>query len=198
MDFLQTGDIILFSGTSWISYLLTFFGRCPYSHVGMIVRNPHFLNPDLEDGIYLLESGWNNIPDSENHIIKTGVQLHFLSDILETCTKRSVYVRKIECVRDPAFYQTLCDLHTKINNQPYDLNPWDWIRAEYNLFSPFPLSDDYQITNRYWCSSLLAYLFYHLELIQLVNWSMVAPREFSEHGSQLRFRCGIGKEELLW
>ena len=100
MDFLQTGDIILFQGRSFLSYLLEYFGRSPYSHVGMIVRNPSFLNPALEDGIYLLESGWNPIPDVETGQTKIGVQLHFLEDILKECQPNTVYVRKVECQRD--------------------------------------------------------------------------------------------------
>ena len=46
---LQTGDIILFRGTSFISCMLEYFGRSRYSHVGIIVRNPKFINPGIED-----------------------------------------------------------------------------------------------------------------------------------------------------
>ena len=197
MDFLQTGDIILFQGRSFLSYLLEYFGRSPYSHVGMIVRNPSFLNPALEDGIYLLESGWNPIPDVETGKTKIGVQLHFLEDILKDCPINTVYVRKVECQRDSVFYETLQTIHQTVQNQPYDLNPWDWLLGLYSMKHTLPLEQSYQRTDRFWCSALLAYIFDRLQLIQPVNWSLVAPREFGDTGAMLSFRCNVTKEILL-
>ena len=195
MDFLQTGDIILFQGRTFLSYLLEYFGRSPYSHVGMIVRNPSFLNPELEDGIYLLESGWNPIPDVETGKTKMGVQLHFLEDILKECQPNTVYVRKVECHRDHVFYETLQTIHQTVQNQPYDLNPWDWLMGLLN--QTLPLEPSYQRTDRFWCSALLAYIFEKLQLIQPVNWTLVAPREFGYTGTLLSFRCSVAKEILL-
>jgi hypothetical protein len=197
MDFLQTGDIILFQGRSFISYVLEYFGRSPYSHVGMIVRNPSFLNPMLEDGIYLLESGWNPIPDVETGQTKIGVQLHFLEDILKECPPNTVYVRKVECQRDPAFYETLQTIHQTVQNIPYDLNPWDWLMGLYSMKHTLPLEPSYQRTDRFWCSALLAYIFDKLQLIQPVNWTLIAPREFGDRGTLLSFRCNVAKEILL-
>lgn len=198
MDFLQTGDLVLFKGTSWISYFLEWFGRCPYSHVGMIIRNPRFLNYDLEDGIYLLESGWNVIPDAEDHHVKYGVQLHFLSDIISLCPKGSILFRKIDCKRDYEFYSTLRDLHTKIHNKPYDLHLIDWLEAEYNLYYPVPLSDSHRATDRYWCSALVSYIYDQLGIVEPVNWTLVSPRELTSLGSLMKFRCPIGTEMILY
>ena len=197
MDFLQTGDLVLFRGNSWISMLLHWFGRSSYSHVGMIVRNPSFLDPNLDDGVYLLESGRNSFPDAENHQEKTGVQLNLLSDVLSECTNHSVVVRKVDCLRDVSFYQRLADLHKRIHNKPYDVNPWDWLWAEYNLFYPLSIDEQYRKDQSFWCSALVAYLYDQLELIDPVNWTLISPREFSERGVQLRFRCVVHKEESL-
>jgi cell wall-associated NlpC family hydrolase len=41
---LETGDIILFRGTGIIATILEYFGKSKYSHVGMILKNPKFLN----------------------------------------------------------------------------------------------------------------------------------------------------------
>jgi len=48
---LETGDIILFRGNSWLSYVVEWFGKSPYSHVGIIIKNPSFMNCDLKDRI---------------------------------------------------------------------------------------------------------------------------------------------------
>lgn len=196
MDFLQTGDIVLFKGRTIISYLLEYFGRSPYSHVGIIIRNPSFLNKDLEDGIYLLESGWNGIPDSESGTPKVGVQIHFLQDILDECKSGTVFVRKVNCVRNASFYQTLQNVHREILNKPYDLKPWDWLMGLYAEHHQVPLDPAYQRTDSFWCSALLAYVYEKLNLIQPVNWSLIAPREFSDAG-KLQFMCDVDKETLL-
>ena len=44
-DEFQTGDLILFhttSKTSWFGQFVQFFTASPYSHVGMILRDPKF------------------------------------------------------------------------------------------------------------------------------------------------------------
>jgi hypothetical protein len=195
---LETGDIILFRGNSWISYILEWLGRSYYSHVGMIVKNPSFMDSSLPDGIYLLESGWNSIPDSEDHQLKMGVQLHLLSDILKGCTDKSVYVRRVSCQRDVAFYSRLDTIHKAIHNRAYDLNIMDWLRALYHLdiyndIKPSPHAN----SKAFWCSALVAYIFDELGLINPVCWTEVVPRDFSLWSSRLEFRCKISGEELI-
>ena len=199
LDTLETGDVILFSGNSWISYIVEWFGRSPYSHVGMIIKNPSFINTTLQDGIYLLESGFNSIPDSEDHLYKVGVQIHLLSDILEKCQPGSVYVRRISCKRDSFFYEKLDNIHKTIHNRPYDMNLWDWLKASYHLDIDGDISiqqNEPQTTDRFWCSALIAYVFDKLDLIEPVNWTIVTPRDFS-YSTRIHFRCEIGKEELI-
>jgi len=198
MDTLETGDIILFRGNSWISYLLEWIGRSRYSHVGMIIKNPSFIDDSLPDGLYLLESGWNSIPDSEDHVVKSGVQLHRLSDILQTCQPGSVYVRRVFCPRNHTFYEKLDTIHQTIHNRPYDMNLWDWICAAYHLDIDGSIAPSSSATtSKFWCSALVAYVFDKLELIEPVNWSAVAPRDFSLWSTRIQFRCIIGEEELI-
>lgn len=197
---LQTGDLILFRGTSWLSWLIEWAGISKYSHVGMIVKNPRFLNPALEDGTYLLESSWNDTPDAEDHQFKVGVQLHLLDDILKEYPKGSVEMRKVHCERNDAFYEKLAEIHRDIHNKPYDMNPYDWLCARYNMMCPFPPEDTFKSKKTFWCSALVSYIFCKLELIdQEVNWSLMAPREFSsEEGKQIHFRCIVDKEKLIY
>jgi hypothetical protein len=56
-DWLETGDLVLFSGTGWRARLIELFTHCAYSHVGMIYRLPetHDGNPASSE-LYLLES----------------------------------------------------------------------------------------------------------------------------------------------
>lgn len=190
---LQTGDLVLFRGTGWISWLVEWFGVSKYSHVGIIITNPRFLDPDLEDGTYLLESAWT--PSKDHH---AGVQLHLLDDVIVEYPKGAVVIRKVDHTRDAAFYQTLTELYKEIRNKPYDMNPWDWLCAKYNMICPLPPDPAYQTTKRFWCSALVSYLFCHLGIIEKdINWSLIAPREFSSEARWIRFLCPIEKEVLL-
>uniref|UniRef100_A0A6C0KTV5 Peptidase n=1 Tax=viral metagenome TaxID=1070528 RepID=A0A6C0KTV5_9ZZZZ len=193
---LETGDIVLFRGTSWISWLVEWFGVSRYSHVGIVIKNPKFLNPELEDGTYLLESSWNNTPDVEDHLYKVGVQLHLLDDILKESVKGSVEIRRVHCERNKAFYEKLYELHKEIHGRPYDVNPVDWLCAKYNIACPFPVNARFQNKKSFWCSALVSYVFCELGIIQKdVNWSIIAPREFSsKEGKQLQFTCQIDPE----
>ena len=197
---LQTGDLLLFRGTSWISWLVEWLGVSRYSHVGIVVKNPAFLDPDLEDGTYILESSWNNTPDVEDHQMKCGVQLHLLDDVLKECSRGSVMTRKVNCERNESFYQKLIELHKEIHNKPYDMVPWDWLCAKYNMICPLPSDPAYKTTKRFWCSALVSYLYCQLGIMEKdINWSLVAPREFSSTEAKwIRFLCPIDKEKTLY
>jgi len=195
---LETGDIILFRGHSWISYVLEWLGRSCYSHVGMIIKNPSFMDSSLPDGIYLLESGWNPLPDSEDHTLKYGVQLHLFSDILTQCAAHSVYVRRLHCERTASFYSRLDTIHKSIHNRPYDLNLWDWLCALYCLDIHSTLTPG-ATGNKgaFWCSALIAFVYDELGLINPICWTQVVPRDFSLWSKRLEFRCKVGIEEFI-
>ena len=197
---LETGDIILFRGTGIIATFLEYFGKSKYSHVGIILKNPKFLNDKLKDGIYILESSYNNTPDVEDNKIKLGVQIHRLDDVLPEFEKNSAYIRKVNCVRDQQFYDKLSNIHKEIHNKPYDLNVFDWISAKYNLNNEIGPNSLYKNTREFWCSALVSYIFYELGTIkQDINWKLMAPREFSSvEGRYITFLCDIEKEKLLY
>jgi hypothetical protein len=193
---LDTGDIILFRGNHLISRVLECFGRSKYSHVGMILKNPKHIHLDLEDGLYLLESSSNDTPDVEDHQFKIGVQIHRLEDILREYPTGSVFVRYLDTKRDDAFYSTLTEIHKEIHDKPYDLNPLDWVRAEWNLIHPLEIDSKFQKTGSFWCSALLCYIYGRLDCLEAeMDWSLIAPKEFSsEEGTLLRFRYPISKD----
>lgn len=197
---LDTGDIVLFRGNHLLSHILECMGRSKYSHVGMILKNPKYIRPDLEDGLYLLESSSNNTPDVEDQQFKIGVQIHRLEDILPEFSKGSVYVRYLDCPRDDVFYKKITEVHEDIHNKPYDFNPEDWIRAEWNLIHPLEINPAYQKTDSFWCSALLCYIYGKLDCLDSeMDWSLIAPREFSsEEGTLLRFRYPLTKDILYY
>lgn len=192
-------DIVLFKGNSVISELIEYFGESKYSHVGIILKNPRYIDPSLEDGLYLFESSYNGIKDVEDHTIKIGVQLHRLEDILDECPENSVFLRHVHCNRAESFYKKIANIHTETRNKPYDLNIFDWITAKYNLDHTLPPNPSYKQTKDFWCSAFVSYVFYELGLVKGdINWSIVAPRDFSsDEGGTVEFLCQIDKEIRL-
>lgn len=199
-DNLETGDILLFRGTSFLSRIVEYFGLSDYSHVGMILKNPKFINPNLEDGIYILESSSNDTPDSEDHKFKLGVQIHLLADVVKQFSTGTVFVRKLNVIRDENFYKKMDGIHKEIHNKPYDLNPYDWLIAKINLTNKFNESDKYRKTNSFWCSALLSYVYCKLGLInEDINWSIISPKEFSsKNNTIIKFNCDVGSEICIY
>jgi hypothetical protein len=191
-------DIILFKGDGIVSKLIEFFGESKYSHVGIVLKNPTYIDSSFKDGLYLFESSYNNIRDVEDNIIKIGVQLHYLEDILKGCPKNTVFIRNVSCNRDESFYKKLKQIHDETRNKPYDLNLFDWIVAKYNLEHTIPPNCLYKQTKEFWCSAFVSYVFYELGLIKDINWSIIAPRDFSsDEGGKLEFLCKLSKEKII-
>ena len=201
---LQTGDLVLFTGNTMISRIIQYFQHNKFSHVGIIIKNPKFLDPSLEDGLYLLESGFEPIGNRTY-----GVQLHLLEDILKLCSKGTVYTRKVVCERNTDFYEKFSTIYQQIKDIPYDINIFDWIAATFKL--DYNLSDNanyfkifniripipFRKTNHFWCSSMTAYVFCKLGLIdENINWTLISPSEFDN--SSIQFLCQINPKKILF
>ena len=131
IDDLETGDMILFSGNYFISKIIEYFSGSKYSHVAVIIKNPDFFDDKLE-GLYILESGYENKPDSENDRYKFGIQLTNFKEMALNYSG-NIYVRKLHCNRDQDFYNKINQIHSDVHNLPYDLNIIDWIKAKFDI-----------------------------------------------------------------
>jgi hypothetical protein len=193
---IETGDLLLFHGTGWISRTLEWVGCSKYSHVGILVKNPSFLHAGLEDGWYVLDSSWGSIPDKEDNTIKFGVQLHRLDEVMSMYDPDSIFVRKIVATRDAEWYKKFKEVHDMVFNKPYDTHIVDWIMASLQLRYPIPISPLWKNTTRFWCSSLVSFIYLQLGWISDVNWTLIAPREYSstESTGQVLFTCIINDE----
>jgi cell wall-associated NlpC family hydrolase len=196
---LDTGDLLLFRGNSLLSYLLEFIGHSKYSHVGIIIKNPSFLHDSLEDGLYVWDASYGYTPEVEHNEIRYGVQIHKLDDILPLYQSHSVYVRKLHIERTDEMKKMLKKVHEEVHAKPYNLHIMDWIAAKYNMDHPLPPLSMWKHTSRFWCSALVAYIYHEMGWIEDVNWSLVAPREFSsnETTGMITFTCNISVDSML-
>ena len=99
---LKTGDILLFDyeggGSMGIfSWLIKKATKSNITHVGMVLKDPVFINPTLK-GYYVWESGWEGTPDPQDGKIKLGVQIAPLSQLLDSYKNTGhVVVRRVTC-----------------------------------------------------------------------------------------------------
>ena len=193
MDSLETGDLLLFNSHhsglfSFFTSLIKWGTHSNYSHIGIVLKNPKFINPSLK-GLYLWESSYNGEPDPQDGKIKLGVQITPLYEIINYYKKNggSIFVRKINSTSDIPINEIfndkiLIDIHNKVYDKPYDIVPTDWIGA----FLKYDIEP--QKTNRFWCSALVGYIYTRVGILNKnTDWSILTPNNFSLSGENLNY-----------
>lgn len=177
---MKTGDSILFHGTGfWFSYIVEWATWSEFSHVGMVLRDPFYIDPKLK-GVYMLESGEESFPDAVDHKLCWGVQIVNLEKVFELY-RGKIYHRPLKC-KNPEihsdFDQILTDLWSRIKDLPYDDSPWDLIRAEFGLHY-----GDANRTDTFFCSALQSFIYDQMKLFhQPVQWDMILPKDYDDGG----------------
>lgn len=197
MEEYETGDILLFSDKSWIpSRLIEYFTDSKYSHTGIVLRNPVYINEKLDEGLYLLEStGLTDIVDSEDGKLKTGVQIRKLVDVYAEYGG-AIFWRKLHTKRNDEFYQILIDAHKNVYDKPYDTNPKDWIESLLNI-----KIGDVQLTDRFFCSALVAYIYDKWGFVDKTTpWTIIRPKDLGTENittNRVKLICDIDKEIVI-
>lgn len=199
---LETGDLLLFTSKGkWYDRFLNYFTASTLTHIGIILKNPTYIDEKLT-GYYLLESGMEPFPDSEDNKYKFGVQISDLNKIFDEYTNGNngnLFFRRLHCVRDTQFYEKIKITYERIKNAPYDLNPLDWISADLKLNHKINIGNNYQIKH-FWCSALVGYFYYNLDFIDKnIGWSYLAPCQFSSNDNrQLDFKdCSLSNDKII-
>jgi len=175
-DKFDTGDIILFSGKNfWFSYMVEYFTGSPFSHIGIVLKNPTQIDPKLK-GLHLLESGEENVKDEVDNKKKFGVQIIPLEDKIKNYDGKVVY-RKLNWSKNNMTRNILIWLiYQKIQNKPYDINIFDFICAGLKLDI-----GDKQKTNEFFCSALVAFIYTKMGLLKEdTNWTLWSPKDFND------------------
>jgi hypothetical protein len=189
MNEYQTGDLILFNGNGWLSWCLEYFGRCKFSHIGMIIVDP---TPQLK-GVYLLDI---------SIATPSCVQLRPLNNVIKTYDG-SVYYRKMIYKRDESFQQKIIETYNNIKDKPYDLNIFDWIASKILLESGKSekvIFSNPKDTTKFFCSALIAYMYVNCSILpQSTPWTIIAPEDFtsSYYKFKLDFKCSFEQEKYL-
>jgi hypothetical protein len=194
LDKLKTGDIVLFNYLA--SGCFGYFTKCikwgthsNYSHIGMILRDPIYIKPNLK-GLFLWESSWEGLPDPQDSKIKLGVQITPLEEVLKEYDGNGhAFARQIACDKNTFNDKIMKKIHNVVYDKPYDIVPKDWTEAF------FKKDDNPQKTDRFFCSALVGYIYTQVGILKKdTDWSILAPNDFSLDGEDLIFN---GNNRLL-
>lgn len=197
LDSLKTGDILLFSAEltfnpiSWFAKLIEIFTKSPYSHVGMILRDPIWISSEMK-GLYLWESSYEGTPDPQDGKIKLGVEITPMEQILKKTYDSKIWYRKINCPNDKLTVFNLMKTHSEVYDKPYDFHPGDWIEA-YIRKKGIPT------TERYFCSAFVGFVYTTCNILSKdTDWSIIRPSDFADE-KYLNFeqQCFLSKLEKL-
>lgn len=196
-DEYETGDILLFSEKTFIpSRMIEYFTESKYSHVGIILKDPTFINESLK-GIYILEStGFSNVNDVENNKKKVGVQIRDFRKVYDDYNG-AIYWRKLNVNRTIEFYDRLTEAHKVIHNKPYDTKPRDWIATLFDIERK-----NIQLTDRFFCSAMVSYVYKVLGFLpEDTPWSIIRPKDLGTEdveNNRIKFiNCNVDKECII-
>lgn len=193
----QTGDILLYNSKTIMGRIIEYATGSLYSHVSMILRDPTYIDPKLK-GLYIIESGEEDIPDSWTGKKVTGVQiipLEHAIDYYKNSLIGGIYYRKMSTDRNAEFVNKLKTIIQKTEGVKYDLCVYDWFRALFDIEI-----GNRQLTNKFWCSALLTYIYVELGLLdKTLEWSMISPRQFSYYeNKRLSYKnCVVQPEKQI-
>jgi len=185
---LQTGDILLMGTKNfWVSKIVESATNSQWSHVGMVLKDPTWIDPTLQ-GYYFWQSGMENFPDVENKKNKFGVRLDDLVEILNVYDGY-VSVRKLKVPTPiPDMIQKLKEIHTVVHGKTYDLDILDFlgtteeVETSNSWFSRWSKK-----TNHFFCSALVAYIYCKLGLLPKdTEWGKCEPKTFSDQNTDLK------------
>ena len=202
----QTGDLILFHGChSIISWMVEGFTGSQWSHVGIVLRSPTYIDEKLT-GLYLWESGSEQDPDCEDHVRKYGVQI---TDLKKKINEYEGIVVWRRLHWDPNELETkLTIIHNTVHNKLYDLDLVDFIYAKLGIpcrpnrhkngiWSWFRYNP--RKVDKMMCSALVAYVYTELGLLPSdTHWTDIFPKYFSEEHRHLQLiDAHLGQERCL-
>ena len=197
MNNLKTGDLLLFNNTSksgfyeYFSDMIRYGTHSNYTHIGMILKDPTFLNKNY-NGLFLWESSYEGIPDISDGKIKVGVQIVPLEEVLKR--NDDIFIcRQINCDKNLFNDKKLKEINDVVYNKPYDIYPLDWINALLKK------DKEPQKTDRFWCSALVGYIYTKVGILnENTDWSILKPCDYSLNGENLNFNkeCKLEDNEF--
>lgn len=207
---LETGDLILASDTTfWFSRIVEWYTGSQWSHIGVVLRDPVYIDPSLH-GLYLLESGYETYSDAEDHVRKLGVQITNLEQFINQYQGKLVYRKLCTALPKEDIDNKLSEIHQIIHGRPYDLDLADLfsVKLEVEKEKPPPnsalagwLQPNHRKTDRFYCSALVGFIYTMLGFLPHdLEWTECEPKFFSTENPKLKdylTNCSLGPEIVI-
>jgi len=161
----KTGDIILFSGTSFNSKIIEWICPSVWSHIGIVFEDPQRPNDPL-----IFES-----VDSSDHMsealapfkIRSGVRVVRLKEYLENYKGNAIAIRTLQCQKEYIsklrnyMKRVLQDQILAHNGKKYEKRLFEFVNARYRFFS-----SPKKTLDSFFCSELVAEVFMRAGLLE--------------------------------
>jgi hypothetical protein len=200
---MDTGDILLMGNQSyWFSKLIEFYTGSKWSHVGIILKDPVWIDQSMT-GFYLWQSGTENFVDAEDHKNLFGVRIDKLENILDTYDGYIGWRHLKLKNQIPDLEDKLKNIHSIVHDKKYDIHMLDFIKArEYIkettcmfLSSIF----NYRRTDVFFCSALVGFIYQHLGLLpEDTEWSRCEPKTFSSENTKLKLEMDAELDDEVY
>lgn len=143
---LKTGDIVLFSGRGFVSWLIRLITWSEWSHVGMVIRG-HLLGQDM---VLCWESTTrSSVADANTGKRRDGVQLIPLRS--RVCTyKGRIGVRQLKTRLTIGGERKLVWFYQRVKNRPYEGRWWEPLKAA------LPARNKRKQLDQLFCSEMVA------------------------------------------
>lgn len=152
---IDTGDIILCSGTGRISNGIKAGTFSKWSHVAVAVYVPQ------SDIVLAYQSTTlNKIKDWTDDSLKQGVQINLLSDMVSTYPGE-IAVRHLDVHRTPKMLSDLANFRLEMKDRPYEKSKLELIKSAYDG----PGGHNEEDLSSMFCSELVAELYQRWGLI---------------------------------
>jgi hypothetical protein len=172
---LQTGDVIVLNGATWISKVVKCLTTSNWTHCGLVWRDP----PHLPDCAYTDEDD--------------GVHLQPLEPYVRSY-EGEVWVVRCQTTERERFAQ-LPALYEETKDRPYNFFLPDALRTTQKSWCGWRARQDRSFV----CSTYLAYLFYRLGFVaRAFDWVTVEPENFIPPSTLIPWELCTWDEPDFW
>ena len=154
---LQTGDIVLGSGTTLFSRIVRKVTRSTWSHSGIVI-----VSEDTGEHFLLESNTTTEVIDVEAGVPVDGVQLVLLEDRIRAYPG-FMAVRHLNLERTPTMLRILRDFHREVRGRPFDRNPLQLLRSAVD--DSRWLAENARDLTSLFCSELVAEAYQRLGLL---------------------------------
>ena len=210
---LDTGDILLYQSYNLKAEFIEWAEPCRYSHISVILKNPTWLNKNLTEEFYIIESIINEDKGAISHNNLNAIKVVPLRYVFDAYNHKTtyrnynaghLYIRKLHSNYAQEHIQNkIVDTYNKVKNASYDYNIRDWYNAYNSLYKNDNFLSKFKADHNkqeMFCSAFVTYMYIQIGFINhKIPWTIINPCDYSSTNkmSHLQFEnCYLSDDEI--